>query len=208
MSSINYYRACYDNAMRPLLKIGLTGGIGSGKSTAAKYFAKLNVPIIDADEIAHELLKPNTTIYKKIISHFNKKNLTRKNIRRLIFSDTKERLWLEKLTHAHIRTEMEKRAASLKVPYCIMVVPLFFETKYPPKVDRILVIDCVKKNQIKHTLKRKSYSTNQIKAIIAAQVDRKERLMRANDIIYNTSTVTELKKMVKKLHEHYKKISD
>lgn len=192
-----------------MLKIGLTGGIGSGKSAVAKCFAELNIPIIDADKIAHELLKPNTVIYKKILAHFGKKFLTpkktldRNKIRQLIFHNKKERLWLEKLVHPRIRTEMIKRVTALKAPYCVMAIPLLFETKISPKVDRILVIDCPKKTQIKRTHERSNYSINQIKAIIATQLDRKERLKQADDVIRNTETIAELKKKVKKLHNHY-----
>ncbi len=192
-----------------MLKIGLTGGIGSGKSTVAKYFAKLNIPIIDADKIAHKFLEPNTTTYKKITARFGKKILTakktldRSKLRQLIFCNKKERLWLEKLIHPRIRSEMIKHIRSLKEPYCIMVVPLLFETKNSPKADRILVVDCPKKIQINRVYKRNGYSISQIKAIITTQIDRRERLKQADDIIRNTGTIVNLKKMVKKLHNYY-----
>lgn len=192
-----------------MLKIVLTGGIGSGKSTVSKYFAKLNIPIIDADKIVHELLAINTIIYKKIIKHFgedilsDKKTLDRKKISELIFHNKKERLWLEKLIHPRVHKEIIKQTKSYKAPYCIMAIPLFFETRFPPKVDRILVIDCPQKNQISRIRKRNSYSINQAKAIIATQIDRKNRLRQANDVIRNTGTTAELKEMVKKLHNYY-----
>ena len=192
-----------------MLKIGLTGGIGSGKSAAGKYFAKLNIPVIDADEIVHELLKPNTPIYKRIILHFgkniltNKKTLDRKKLRQLVFHNKKERIWLEKLIHPYVRTEMTKRTKSLKSPYCVMAIPLFFETKSPPKVDRILIIDCPKKTQIKRIRERNQHTINQIKAILATQISRTERIKQANDVIRNTGTLNELKKMIKKLHNYY-----
>lgn len=192
-----------------MLKIGLTGGISSGKSTVAKYFAKLNIPVIDADKIAHELLKPNTIIYKKIIAHFGvkfltaKKTLDRDKLRQLVFRNKKERLWLEKLTHPRIKSEMTKRTTSLKAPYCIMAIPLLFETKTSPKIDRVLVVDCPQKIQIDRTHKRNNYTINQIKAIIAAQINRRERLRQADDIIHNTGKIADLKKMVKKLHNYY-----
>ena len=192
-----------------MLKIGLTGGIGSGKSAAGKYFAKLNIPVIDADEIVHELLKPNTPIYKRIILHFgkniltNKKTLDRKKLRQLVFHNKKERIWLEKLIHPYVRTEMTKRTKSLKSPYCVTAIPLFFETKSPPKVDRILIIDCPKKTQIKRIRERNQHTINQIKAILATQISRTERIKQANDVIRNTGTLNELKKMIKKLHNYY-----
>lgn len=192
-----------------MLKIGLTGGIGSGKSVAAKYFSRLNIPVIDADEIVHELLKPNTVIYKKIVAHFGvnflirKKILNRAKISKYIFSNKKERLWLEKLVHPYVRAKILKRIKSFNAPYCILVIPLLFETKFPPKVDRILVIDCPKQTQIKRTYKRNRYTTSQIKAIIEAQADRKERLKKADDIIHNVGTLTAFKKKVKKMHNYY-----
>ena len=196
-----------------MLKIGLTGGIGSGKTKAAEYFSKLKVPIIDADKIAHELLKPDTKLHKKVISHFGKDFLTSKNtlnrkkLRNLIFSNKKERLWLEKLLHPAIQKEINKKAKKLKSPYCIIAVPLLFETKFPIKIDRALVIDCWKKDQINRIRKRDKSSINQAKSIIKTQIDRKLRLKKADDAIKNTSTIDNLKKSVKNLHLYYLSLS-
>jgi dephospho-CoA kinase len=192
-----------------MLRIGLTGGIGSGKSTAAKYFAKLNIPIIDADKITHELLEPNTIVYKKIIAHFGeiilttKKTIDRKKLGQLVFRNKKERLWIEKIIHPRVSIEMTKRAKSLKDPYCIMAIPLLLETKFSPKVDRVLVIDCTKTRQIKHTRERNLYTIKHIKDIIASQIDRHKRIKRANDVIYNSGALSDLKNAVKKLHNYY-----
>lgn len=192
-----------------MLKIGLTGGIGSGKSTVAKYFAKLKVPVIDADEVVHGLFEPNTIIYKKIVAHFgrdfltSKKFLNKKKLRNAIFSSSKERIWLEKLLHPRTRAEMQRRAAKSVASYCILVVPLLFETKFPFKVDRILVIDCPQKIQIKRVHNRDHSSTKQIQAIIKAQTSRNLRLQRANDVICNSGSLKELKTAVKKLHYYY-----
>lgn len=192
-----------------MLKIGLTGGIGSGKSTATKYFTQLNIPIIDADKIAHELFKINTTVYKKIIAHFGKDFLThkkaidRKKLRLLVFHDIKERFWLEKLIHPHVRAEIVRRIATLNAPYCIIAIPLLFETKFPPKVDKILVIDCPQKTQIKRIRERNHYTIKQIKTIIANQTSRKKRLKQADDIIHNINTLNDFKKRIKKLHNYY-----
>ena len=174
-----------------MLKIGLTGGVGSGKSTVAKYFAKLNIPIIDADKIARDLFFNNATVHKKIFSHF--KTLNRKKISEIIFHDKKERLWLEQLMHPRICKEMIKLTKLHKAPYCIMEIPLLLETKFPPKVDRILVVDCPKKTQISRASR----------LIIANQIGRGQRLKQVDDIICNTGTMTDLKKMVKKLHNYY-----
>lgn len=192
-----------------VLKIGLTGGIGSGKSTAAKYFTQLNIPVVDADEIVHKLLTTNTIIYNKIISHFGqnystyKNTIDRKKLRQLVFSNKEERLWLEKLLQPKVRTEITKHITKFHAPYCIISVPLLFETKYPPTVDRILVIDCLQKTQIMRTRKRNHYTIKQIKAIIANQASRKTRLKQADDIIYNVDNLYNFKKQIKKLHYYY-----
>lgn len=192
-----------------MLKIGLTGGIGSGKSTVAKYFAKLKVPIIDADKVAHELTKPGTTPFKKIITRFGKSFLTpkkaldRRKLRETIFTHKKERIWLENLLHPLIRTAMEKLAAKTTAPYCIMIIPLLFETKSPINVDRILVVDCPKTTQIRRSHKRDNSTVKQLQAIIKAQTKRQIRLQKASDVIHNTGTLEHLKKEVKKLHHNY-----
>lgn len=192
-----------------MIKIGLTGGIGSGKSTVTKYFSKLGVPIIDADKISHELTGPGSAIYKKIIKHFggeilNKNNrIDRKKLSKLIFSDEKKRLWLENTIHPYVRKQINKTIRLLKTPYCIIDIPLLFETKFPPKIDRILAIDCPKNMQIQRVHKRSKCSINHIKTIIDTQISRKERLLHANDVICNTKSLLELKKMVKRMHEYY-----
>lgn len=192
-----------------MVKIGLTGGIGSGKSTATKYFSKLGIPIIDADEISHELTRPGSVIYKKIIKRFGEeilgknRQIDRKKLSKMIFSDEKKRLWLENTIHPCVRKQINKTIKLLKTPYCIIDVPLLFETKFPPKIDRILAIDCPKNTQIQRVRKRSQCSINHAKAIIDTQINRKERLLRANDIICNTKSLLELKKMVKRMHEYY-----
>lgn len=192
-----------------MLKIGLTGGIGSGKSTVANYFSQLQVPIIDADKIVHKLLQPRTNTYKKIVTHFGtsfltaKKTLNKKKLRNLIFSDKKERWWLEKLLHPAAYTQIQQHLTKIRAPYTIIVVPLLFETKHPPKVDRILVIDCPKKKQITRLTKRDRSSAKQIRDILKIQIDRKTRLKKANDIIYNNASLSALKKAVKFLHNYY-----
>ncbi len=192
-----------------MLKIGLTGGIGSGKSVVAKYFAKLSIPIIDADKIAHELLCPHTTTYKKIVAHFGMSLLTtqklinRKKLRDIIFTNPKERQWLEKTLHPRIRSLMQQYATKLKAPYCIMVIPLLFETKFPIKTDRILVIDCPPNLQIKRVHKRDHSSTTQVRAIIKAQASRTFRFNKADDIIHNDGSLKHLEKSVKILHSYY-----
>ncbi|MDR1012397.1 MAG: dephospho-CoA kinase [Coxiellaceae bacterium] len=191
------------------LKIGLTGGIGSGKSTVAAYFAKFKIPIVDADVIVHELFTSSATIYKKIVIHFGRNVLTaskaldRSKLRAKIFADPQERLWIEKILHPIVRRIMLQRVAKLQDPYCIMVIPLLFETKFPIKVDRILVIDCPKKIQIIRLQRRGFTDLDQINNIIKIQASRDLRIRNAHDIIKNNKTPRVLKKEIEKLHDYY-----
>lgn len=192
-----------------MMKIALTGGIGSGKSVAARYFAALKTPIIDADKIVHQLLKAGTPTYKKIVTHFGKdlltaqKSLDRKKLASLIFSTPKEKAWLEKLIHPQVKQIMEEKASRLKKPYCILVIPLFFETNFQVKVDRVLLIDCPLQTQIKRLKIRDHNRIKQIKNIVKTQAKRKLRCQKTDDIIYNNSSLNRLKRAVAKMHNYY-----
>lgn len=192
-----------------MLKIGLTGGIGSGKSTVAKYFAELGVAIIDADKIARELVATGTPALTKIVKHFGNKILTsrgeldRKCLRKLIFSNPKQKQWLEKLLHPLIYHEMENQLQQVKSPYCILVIPLLVETQQEKLVDRILVVDASQEQQINRTMKKNKISEKEVKTIIATQANREQRLASADDIIYNDNSLTKLKQQVQQLHQKY-----
>jgi dephospho-CoA kinase len=192
-----------------MLKIGLTGGIGSGKSTVAKYFAELGITVIDADQIAHELCASNTSCTKKIIEHFGNKilnkdgTLNRSYLRKLIFQDAREKKWLEQLLHPLVYQEMQRQIQKATSPYCILVIPLLFETKAEDFVDRILVVDSLEQLQIKRIQKRDKISEAEIKKICASQIPRDEHLSRADDIIHNDKSLADLQKQVKKLHQEY-----
>jgi dephospho-CoA kinase len=192
-----------------MLKIGLTGGIGSGKSSVAKYFAELGITIIDADKIARELVATGTSTLTKIVKHFGNKVLTnrgtldRKYLRKLIFSNPKQKQWLEKLLHPLIYQEMEKRVQQVNSPYCVLVIPLLLETRQEKLVDRILVVDAPQQLQINRTMKKNKISETEVKAIIVTQANREQRLTSADDIIYNDNSLTELKQQVQQLHQRY-----
>jgi dephospho-CoA kinase len=192
-----------------MLKIGLTGGIGSGKSTVAKFFKELGVPVIDADVIAHELVVPSTLAFKKIIAHFGNKilnpqgELDRKQLRELIFHDGKQRKWLENLLHPLVYQEINNRLKKIQAPYCILVIPLLLETKHEKFVDRVLVVDSPEEQQIKRITKRDKTTKQAVKAIIDSQISREQRLANADDIIYNDKSLAYLKKQVQQLHEKY-----
>jgi dephospho-CoA kinase len=192
-----------------MLVIGLTGGIGSGKSTVAQLFEKKGIKIIDTDAIARETTQPGHEALKKIAAHFGENillpdgSLNRKLLRTIIFSDVNQKLWLEQLLHPLIRIEMQQQVESAQSPYCIVIIPLLFETKPNPIINRILVVDVSEEQQIERTQKRDHCSLEEVKAILASQATREFRLANAMDIIYNNGSLEDLEKEVDKLHQLY-----
>ena len=193
--------------------IGLTGGIGSGKTTVSTLFQKLGVPIIDADVIAHDITKKNTPAYKAIVSHFGKtilqedQTLDRKKLRELIFQNETEKKWLENLLHPIIRATIKESVAKVKTPYCLCVIPLLVESADYPFLDRILVIDTLLKTQLARVKARDNHSDAFIKKIIGSQASNSKRLKIADDIIINNGDIASLEKEVRMLHERYKRLS-
>ena len=192
-----------------MLRIGLTGGIGSGKSTAADFFAELGIPVIDADTIAHQLTISTHPIFTKIVHHFGNTvldsngQLKRAKLRELIFSDTTAREWLENLLHPVILQEMAQRLQTVTTSYCILVIPLLAEKKLAPFVDRVLVIDAPENLQIQRTQQRDKLTLAQINSVLQTQTSRAERLALADDIIYNDGDLAKLKQQVTQLHKRY-----
>jgi len=195
--------------------VGLTGGIGSGKSEAARMFAALGVPIVDVDVIAHQLTDAgsvtNQTILQKISDTFGKAflgsdgGLDRAALREKIFSDTAARKQLEAILHPAIHQqallELNKNCAA---PYQILVLPLLFEgSRYQGIINRILVIDCDESLQIARSMERSGLSEQAVSAIMHAQVSRKKRLALADDVIENNSSLQELGKKVSRIHKKY-----
>lgn len=192
-----------------MLKIGLTGGIGSGKSTAAKFFADLGVKVFDADDIVHELLKQEA-LKKKLVAYFGEaildknKQIDRTNLRQIVLGDEKKRKWLEKLIHPLVYQEMERAYQAINSPYCIFVIPLLIES--PPKnnfLDRVLLIDSPVDLQIKRVLSRSNYAKEEVRKMLAAQTTKEQRLAKADDIIVNTESLDALKTAVHKMHLKY-----
>jgi dephospho-CoA kinase len=193
-----------------MYKVGLTGGIGSGKSTVAKCFAKLGITVIEADSIIQELTKKNTVIFQKIVEYFGSDSLSgdgelnRVYLRSIIFKNTKKKKWLEDLLHPLAYKELERRANQAKSPYCILVIPLLAESPPPHKLlDRVLLVTSPKKSQIERALKRDKSNTALIKAIIASQATNKQRLAIADNIIKNNKSINGLGDQIKVLHEKY-----
>lgn len=195
--------------MKTPLRIGLTGGIGSGKSTACKIFGDLGVPVIDADTIAHELVKPHQPAFKKIIDAFGTDflnqdgELDRKKLRTVIFNDATTKKVLESILHPFVFEEIEHRIASIKTPYCIICIPLLIETNAMDKVDRILVINIPKKLQISRASQRDNVTSSDVKKIFKTQVASEIRLTNADDVLHNDQDIEFLRAQINKLHKHY-----
>jgi dephospho-CoA kinase len=199
-----------------MLIIGLTGGIGSGKSTVARLFADKGIPVLDADIIARNLTQPGEPALVAIVEHFGihvlhkDGNLNRAKLRDFIFQNPAERRWLEQLLHPLIRDKLSQELAGIsasgnKAPYCIIVIPLLLETEAYPFIDRILVVDAPEHLQIERVSIRDSTLAANAKAIVSTQLDRQERLKRADDVIINDSTQAALGPQVDKLHNEYAK---
>jgi len=195
-----------------VLKIGLTGGIGSGKSVACEIFSELGVPVIDADAIAHELVEPGMPALEEIIEVFGKEiisndgTLDREKIRDHIFTNETDRKTLEIILHPAIYKEISNQVENIKSNYCIISIPLLLETDASKIVDRILVIDVPRELQLVRASNRDKTSKSDIDAIIDCQVPRKDRLAAANDIVNNDGDINDLRKKICDLHQFYTSI--
>lgn len=197
-----------------MLKVGLTGGIGCGKSTVAKIFTKLSIPVLDADEIAHRLVEPGQPALVQIRREFGADilnpdgSLNRKNLRERVFSDLGQKQKLESILHPLIFKTLQTELEQLSAPYCIVSIPLLFETGMAHLVDRILVIDCPVEMQIERVKARDKMTVERIQSIIDSQVPRATRKAKANDLIDNSGADYRLAEQVKKLHNLYLSLSD
>lgn len=196
------------SSSRPWI-LGLTGGIGSGKSAAADHFAALGVHVVDADHAARWVVEPGRPALAKIAEHFGDAvlqadgQLDRSALRSLIFSDPELRRWLEALLHPLIREEIALNLAQAKSPYAILVSPLLIESGQYATTQRVLVIDAPQALQIERTLLRDNTSEQQVQAILKAQASREERLSHADDILVNDSDLKTLQTEVERLHHFY-----
>lgn len=193
-----------------MLVIGLTGGIGCGKSSAARILAELGAAVIDTDEIAHSLTEKGSPILAAIIEQFGKAyllpdgRLDRAGLRKRIFSDRTAKEKLEAILHPCIKQQVVAEMANTKAPYLVLVVPLFFETNaYRDLVDRVLVIDCEESQQISRTMARSELSTDEVRAIMANQISRAERTQQADDILSNREDRGNLEEQARQLHQRY-----
>jgi len=192
-----------------MLIIGLTGGIGSGKSTVAGYFAQQGIPVIDADQLARELVAPGSPALLEIASAFGPDilladgSLDRPQLRRLAFADPSQRRRLEAILHPRIYAEMRHRSQALEAPYCIWVIPLLLETGKTALTDRVLVVDAPESVQRQRVLARAGMDEDTLEAILRSQVSRNERLHAADDVIVNDADLSHLQQQVTALHHQY-----
>jgi dephospho-CoA kinase len=191
------------------LRVGLTGGIASGKSTVAQVFAELGVPVIDADRIARRVVEPGSPGLQGVIARFGAGflapdgTLDRRALRELIFKDSDAKRDLEGILHPLIRAQMQRQAEATTGPYLILEIPLLAESGRPAGVDRVLVVDAAESDQVARLMARDGSSEQQAHAILAAQANRAERLRLADDILQNSGHPADLRHGVKRLHQRY-----
>lgn len=199
--------------MAPRLRIGLTGGIASGKSTVARRFTELGVPVIDADESSRFVAAPGQPGLEQVVQRFGpgvlspEGELDRRALRHLIFADPGKRRDLEAILHPLIRADMERRTAGAVGPYLVMAIPLLVESGARDRVDRILVVDADEAAQLERLTARDAVSLEQARAILAAQASRESRLKAADDVLVNAGTVPQLRDAVDRLHERYLRLA-
>jgi dephospho-CoA kinase len=200
--------AMSDTNRTPLL-IALTGGIASGKTAVAELFAKLDVPVLDTDQIARDVVTPGSATLGQLVAEFGPEildaqgRLDRTRMRERVFGDPEQRRKLEAIMHPAIREELARRSAAAGGDYQIHVIPLLVESGRAEAYDRVLVVDCPVAAQIERLMARDSTSRAQAEKILAAQVSREERLDAAHDVIENTGTLADLRDFVATLHRNY-----
>lgn len=194
--------------------VGLTGGIGSGKTTIANMFADFGASIIDTDVIAHQLTQPDGVAIPAIREQFGAAYLTddgamdRVKMRELVFADNHQKQKLENILHPLIRQETEKAVSLATGSYLIFVVPLLIEsTTWRNKVSRILVIDCEEQTQIQRVMARNNLNADQVRAIMRAQASRQQRQEAADDLIFNDGDLSLVKIQVRTLHQSYENLA-
>ncbi|HHF4898477.1 TPA: dephospho-CoA kinase [Haemophilus influenzae] len=193
--------------------VGLTGGIGSGKTTIANLFADLGVPLVDADVVAREVVAKDSPLLSKIVEHFGAQILTKQGelnraaLREIVFHHDEEKQWLNNLLHPAIRERMKQQLSEQTAPYTLFVVPLLIENKLTALCDRILVVDVSPQTQLARSAQRDNNNFEQIQRIMNSQVSQQARLKWADDVINNDTDLAQnlphLQKKVLELHQFY-----
>ena len=198
--------------------IGISGGIGSGKTTVTDLFAKYGIEVIDADVIARQVVEPGSPALKAIVNKFGQfvlnesggsssGTLDRAKLRNLVFNNIETKNWLNQLLHPAIRQQMLLQTKQAKSAYCLLSVPLLVESKLYEQVDRVVIVDVDEQTQLQRTLLRDKTNEQQILAIMSAQATRQQRLAVADDIIDNNGKADDLAEQVAQLHKKYLQIA-
>ena len=196
-----------------MLKIALTGGIGSGKTTVTDYFRKLGVPVIDADETSHEVTQAGEPAVQKISDAFGDSvldcdgNLDRTALRNIVFADPESRKLLESILHPEIQRRMNEAASRTQSPYCLFSIPLLIETDQHTSYDRILVVEASEDRRRSWIQARSDLTQNEITAILSAQVSDEQRRRAADDLLMNDGGIDDLHARIERLHQTYLALS-
>lgn len=195
--------------MRGAYRVGLTGGIASGKTTVANLFAALGASLVDTDVLAREVVAPGTPLLAEVVDHFGASilaadgGLDRRKLRERVFADPAERRWLEDRLHPAIRALTDDRCEAATGPYCLVAIPLLVETGGENRFDRVLVVDCDPEIQLARVMARDGISREAAQRMLDAQASREARLSVADDVIRNDADVAYLRDQVEKLHRVY-----
>jgi dephospho-CoA kinase len=205
-------RGGHERTHKPL-RVGLTGGIASGKSEVARLFAGLGIPVIDTDAIARQVVEPDTPGLASVVEAFGREilqpdgHLDRRRLRSVAFADPAARRRLEGILHPLIRAAMNEQSARVQGPYQILVIPLLVESGLRSSVDRVLVVDCPERVQLERLIRRDRTSEPEARAILEAQTSRGERLALADDVIVNESDIGALEREVRALDARYRELA-
>lgn len=196
-----------------MLRIGLTGGIGAGKTEAANLFSELGVPVIDADRIARELVQPGTEAYEEVVATFGRDivsadgSLDRKRLRDLVFHDPKQRKRLEAILHPRVRAAIVREVQALSSAYCVIVVPLLVESGMQDLVHRVLVVNAPRDTRARRVMSRDTIGADQAQSIMDAQANDALRLGEADDVLDNAGNLAELRQSILALHRRYEQLA-
>lgn len=194
-------------------RVGLTGGIASGKTAVADIFASLGIPVIDTDLIAREIVRPGAPALQEIADVFGSEvlladgSLDRQQLRDIVFADPARRKQLEAITHPRIGTAMEAQCAAAGGPYQVVVVPLLIESGLDRRTDRVLVVDCPEELQRRRLMTRDGESETRARQLLAAQASRAERLARADDVVDNSGSLAATRQRVTELDARYRELA-
>ena len=196
-----------------IYRVGLTGGIASGKSAVAQMFAELGIPVIDTDLIAREIVSPGSPALREIAATFGAQllradgSLDRPRLRAIVFAEPERRTQLEAITHPRIGMAMEAQCRQAGGPYQVVVVPLLFESGLDRRMNRVLVVDCPEELQLSRLMTRDGESAAHAKQLLAAQLSRADRLARADDVVDNSGSLVDARRRVTELDTVYRKLA-